>query len=83
MFIRPFTTTQIENIINSLKNKRSYGFDNIPDFLLKKRCAPIIDIFTEIINRFFLSGVEPTTVELKEKIEQTIPLVENWFTLNG
>ena len=70
MFIQPFTTNQILNVINSLKNKKSFGFDNIPDFLLKKCSSPIVGILTEIINRCFSSGTFPTI--LKESIVKPV-----------
>ena len=70
MFFNPFTNNQIQNIINSLKNKKSFGFDNIPDFLFKKCSAPIIDILTEIINRCLTSGTFPKL--LKQSIVKPV-----------
>jgi hypothetical protein len=36
--LRPTTVNEIKNIINSLKSKNSYGYDEIPTTLLKS-CA--------------------------------------------
>ena len=38
MFLTPVTTQEILNIISKLKNSRSSGIDDIPDFLIKKMC---------------------------------------------
>ena len=41
MFVSPVTENEVENIINTLKGKSSAGFDEIPEFLVK-RCSNYI-----------------------------------------
>ena len=41
MFVSPVTENEVENIINKLKGKSSAGFDEIPEFLVK-RCSNYI-----------------------------------------
>jgi exonuclease III len=59
MFFSPLTTKELLDIINDMKNKRSYGFDEVPDFIFKKTATAIIEVLTYIINQCFSSGVFP------------------------
>ena len=43
MFLGPATESEIINIIKNMKNKKSSGIDEIPDFIIKTCYQPIID----------------------------------------
>jgi len=70
MFLYPPSDSEIFNIINELKHKRSAGFDEIPPFVIK-RCS---NIFTHplkiIIEQSFLQGEFPSQL----KLAQVVPL---------
>jgi hypothetical protein len=70
MFWLPITEMEIESVVESLKGKRSAGFDEVPEFLVK-RCIhyikkPLVHIFNVSLN----SGVFPE----KMKIAKIRPL---------
>jgi hypothetical protein len=70
MFLKPFSSTEMLKIIKLLKNKRSYGFDNIPDFIVKLCAEYLCDILAYIINISFMEGKFPT--KLKQAIVKPV-----------
>jgi hypothetical protein len=63
MFFVPFTTAEIQNIIDDMKYKSSYGFDEVPDYIFKKCSEGVINILTHIINKCFASGTFPNILK--------------------
>lgn len=43
MFLTPIQKYNVQQAINSLKNGRSSGIDNISSYLVKRVCGGIID----------------------------------------
>lgn len=58
-FIIPASENEILNIIKSLKNKKSSGFDNFNSYLITNIADLISPVLTHIINLSFSSGVFP------------------------
>ena len=53
MFFAPTTESEINDIIHSLKNKISAGYDNISIILLKHISKPISKYMSALINLSF------------------------------
>ena len=70
MFFAPTTESEINDIIYSLKNKTSVGYDNISIILLKHISKPISKYMSDLINLSFLTGTFPD----KLKIAKVKPL---------
>ena len=51
MFLALATESEIINIIKSMKNKKSSGIDEIPDFIIKTCYQPIISPLCYITNK--------------------------------
>lgn len=68
------TVTDIEvlNVIKSLKNKTSSGFDEIPISLIKEFKDIILKPLTHLINSSLISGIFPS----KLKIAKVIPILK-------
>lgn len=66
----PTTSKEINQIISSLKNKSSAGYDEIPTFLIKKVGNSLSAPLSRIINLSLSKGVFPD----KLKIAKVIPL---------
>lgn len=60
----PLDEREVENIIRNLKNKHSYGYDEIPITLIKDVSKYISKIICHLINSSFVSGIFPN--ELKK-----------------
>ena len=52
----PTDPNEIINIVSNLKNKASYGYDNIPTTIIKSSTANIAHPLTAIINKSILTG---------------------------
>jgi Reverse transcriptase (RNA-dependent DNA polymerase) len=59
MFLNPITNVEINKIIKRLKNKKSSGFDEFPDFVIKKCADELDDVLSYIINKSFEQGIFP------------------------
>lgn len=70
MFFYPITSSEITEIINNLKPKSSYGFDEVPDFIFKKCSDGVIEILTFLINKSVTLGIFPDI--LKQSIIRPI-----------
>ena len=53
--------TEIKKIIKSLKNKKSFGYDNISNYLIKKLSNNFHNVLTIIINNCINTGYYPKT----------------------
>ena len=63
LFFRPTDSREVYNIIMSLKNKHSTGWDEIP-VLVIKRCASIIcEPLSKILNMTLESGIFPNNLK--------------------
>ena len=73
MFLYEVTESEIRNLIDSLENKSSSGFDNISNIMLKKLKCSIVAPFAKIVNLSLISGVFPS----KMKHADVVPLHKN------
>lgn len=64
MFVTPVTDVEILDIINSLKNKKSSGYDEISVNILKDCAKEISSPLSYIINNSFLHGIFPGNLKL-------------------
>ena len=73
-FLEPTTNEEIISIINLIKPKTSYGFDNISSKFMKS-CSKqaIASPLSHIINSSFLKGAVPSEM----KISKVIPIFKN------
>ena len=70
LFLNPTNEQEVMNIIKQLKNKSSFGFDNISNNLLKEIAPQIIKPLVYIFNLSIQTG----TVPIKMKIAKVIPI---------
>ena len=70
LFFNPTNKEEIFKVVNSLKNKKSYGSDEISNNLLKLIIPYIINPLVHIFNISLLSGVFPSDM----KIAKVIPI---------
>jgi hypothetical protein len=66
LILTPVNNIEIINISNSLKNKKSYGYDEIPVPILKQSIPFIISPLTFIINKSLTSGVFPSSLKYSQ-----------------
>ena len=59
MFTSPVTENEVENVINKLKRKSAAGFDEIPEFLVKRRSHYIKNPLTHVFNISLRFGIFP------------------------
>ena len=72
LFFNPTNQEEIFKVVNSLKNKKSYGSDEISNNLLKLIIPYIINPLVHIFNISLLSGVFPSDM----KIAKVIPILK-------
>ena len=70
MFLNSVTEKDVKNAISKLKNKRSFGFDGIPDFLIKQCGDGISEILAHIINTCFQQATFPS--KLRQSIVRPV-----------
>ena len=70
LFFNPTNQEEMFKVVNSLKNKKSYGSDEISNNLLKLIIPYIINPLVHIFNISLLSGVFPSDM----KIAKVIPI---------
>jgi hypothetical protein len=64
MFISPVTECEVENIIKSLKNSYSAGFDEIPEVIVKTSVHYIKKPLTHIFNLSLQKGLFPDSLKV-------------------
>lgn len=64
MFLKPITETEIIKVVNSLSNKHSSGYDEIPTSLMKFCIHEVISPLTFAITTSFRTGVFPDKLKL-------------------
>ena len=70
LFFVPIVEEEIIEIVNSLNNKKSSGYDGITNFLLKNIIHEIITPLTHILNQSLAQGKVP----IKLKIARVVPI---------
>jgi hypothetical protein len=65
-YLQPVTTREVHKIICNLKNKHSFGHDDLPPVLIKNCADELTQPLTFLINQSFAEGVVPD--ELKYSI---------------
>lgn len=70
LFLSPTDSEEIFKIVRNLKNRCSYGLDEISNNLLKNIISAIIDPFVHICNLSMSSGIFPSDM----KIAKVIPI---------
>ena len=70
LFLHPTNQEEVYKIVNSFKNKKSYGHDEISNYLLKLIIPYIINPLVHICNMSLSSGIFPTNM----KIAKVIPI---------
>ena len=73
IFLNPTTGEEIRSLISKLPNKKSSGFDNIDNIILKEIKDCISPKLAEIFNLSMLEGVFPE----KEKLAEVVPLYKS------
>ena len=66
MFASPTSPIEINNLINSLGNKHSCGYDNISNHMLKWLCPVISEPLSIIFNQSIKHGVFPNLMKVAE-----------------
>lgn len=61
---KPVDEGDIINIIGSLKNKKSSGYDEIPLDLIKKAKKQLVKPLTHVINASFVTGIFPSKLKI-------------------
>lgn len=64
LFLSPVTHMEIEKCIKKLKNKHSFGIDEIPPSLVKKCASELTIPLTFLINQSFSTGKFPDTLKI-------------------
>jgi hypothetical protein len=66
MKLRNATMYEVEKIIRSLKNKNSYGYDEIYTRILKVSAPYVLSPLTYIFNRVLSTGVFPERLKFTQ-----------------
>lgn len=64
IFLKPMTMTEVRNIVRSLRDTRSVGYDEISTKILKTCIDKIVAVITFLVNFSFESGTFPETLKL-------------------
>ena len=73
IFLTPTTSAAIRSLITKLPNKKSSGFDNIDNIILKENKECILTKLVEIFNLSMLEGIFPE----KMKLAEVVPLYKS------
>ena len=68
MFLSPTTTSEVEKIIQKMKEKRSAGIDEIPQNIVKKCHKELGEPLCFLINLSFSQGIFPNALKLAKVI---------------
>lgn len=66
MFLVPVTEAELINIIKNMKNKKSSGIDEIPDFIIKKCFTHITSPLCHIVNLSLSTGCFPNELKISK-----------------
>jgi hypothetical protein len=79
IYISPVNEDEITKLIRKLKNKKSYGIDELPPALIKKCNAELAAPLTRLINQSFDEGAFPELL----KIAKIKPILKPGGTANN
>ena len=68
IYLNPTDVCEIKKIVAKLPSKRSSGYDNISNILLKDIVASIVDVLCVIFNKSLELGEFPSTMKLAEVV---------------
>ena len=68
IFVAPTSVCEIVKLISALPNKKSSGYDNIDNILLKKIESEISPMLVKIFNQSLSNGVFPESMKLAEVV---------------
>ena len=68
IFMQPVTTQELEKLVNNLPNKKSSGYDNLSNVLLKQIKPSIINPLTLICNNSITEGEFPHDMKAADVI---------------
>lgn len=63
-FLNPVDSEEINKIIRNLKNKTSFGIDEIPPILIKKNADFLTEPYTTLVNQSFSEGIFPDALKI-------------------
>ena len=63
-YLEPCTAAEVYNIISNLKNKRSCGYDEVPDFILRFVGGFLAEPLAYVMNRSFEEGIFPDKLKM-------------------
>ena len=64
--LKPTNEIDISNIINNLKNKESYGHDEISNKLIKRAGPALIKSVTLMVNQMLFTGIFPDSLRISK-----------------
>ena len=64
--LKPISEIDIRNIINNLKNKASYGHDEISNKLIKRAGPALIKSLTLMVNQMLFNGIFPDSLKISK-----------------
>lgn len=67
---KPVHSKQVEEIIDSLKNKPSSGHDEIPLRVIKHMKQELVNMLTQSINSSFTVGISPTKLNISKVVPE-------------
>lgn len=70
LFVHPITKCELLKLVSGLNNKKSFGYDGLPTFIIKSVIEVIADILVYLINMSITSG----TFSERLKKAQVLPL---------
>ena len=73
LYFKPINSSEIKRLIWKLPNKKSSGYDNIDNILLKQLCDKISNPFAYICNMSLTQGTFPSSMKLAD----VVPLYKN------
>ena len=83
----PITYFKVLQEINSLKNKKSCGFDNIPDYFFKVAAKVLATPLSILFNYSFRCGIFPDCLKaakivsiFKKEIKMKLAIISSYFS---
>lgn len=64
IFINPTDRAEVLYLIKKIKNKKSYGFDELPPTLIKECAAELAEPLSFLINQSFAEGIVPDLLKI-------------------
>lgn len=64
LYLRPVSVLEVKNIIKNLKNKYSYGYDEMPPHLIRQCADELAGPLAYLINQSFAEGTVPDALKI-------------------